>query len=81
MKENNKKTKAKKLSDAICRSLPRLDKAYYKPGDYPGLEFWVNPGRIKTWRFQYRVKRKRYAIRKRLGNFPTVGVNEARLYQ
>ena len=44
MKENNKKTKAKKLSDAICRSLPRLDKAYYKPGDYPGLEFWIMPG-------------------------------------
>ena len=35
MEENNKKTKAKKLSDAICRSLPRLDKRYYKAGDYP----------------------------------------------
>ena len=37
MKDKNKKTKAKKLTDAICKSLPRLDKRYCKPGDYPGL--------------------------------------------
>ena len=32
MKENNKKTKAKKLSDAICRSLPRLDNKVLQGG-------------------------------------------------
>ena len=47
-----KKSKAKKLTDAICRDLPRLDNRYYKPGDYPGLEFWVMPSGIKTWKFQ-----------------------------
>ena len=31
-------SKAKKLTDAICRDLPRLDKYYFKPGDYPELE-------------------------------------------
>ena len=30
------KSKSKKLTDAICRDLPRLDKRYYEPGDYPG---------------------------------------------
>ena len=34
-----KKSKAKNLTDAICRDLPRLDKHYFKPADYPGLEF------------------------------------------
>ena len=29
-------TKAKRLTDAICRDLPRLDKRYFKPGDCPG---------------------------------------------
>ena len=66
MKEN-KKTKAKKLTDAICRSLPRLNKAYYKPGDYPGLEFWVQPGGTKSWKYQYRVKGKSFQLRKSLG--------------
>ena len=55
-----KKSKAKKLTDAYCRSLNRLDKRYYKPGDYPGLEFWIMPSGIKTWFFQYRVKEKKW---------------------
>ena len=36
MKEENKKSKARKLTDAVCRDLPRLDKRYYRLGDYPG---------------------------------------------
>ena len=71
------KSKAKKLTDAYCRSLNRLDKPYFKPGDYPGLQFWVTPGGTKTWRFQYRVKSKKYQQRKHLGNYPTVTVVEA----
>jgi len=71
------KSKAKKLTDAICRSLNRLDKRYYKPGDYPGLEFWIMPSGIKTWFFQYRVKGKKYSYRKKIGNYPVVGVVEA----
>ena len=47
MKEQ-KKSKAKNLTDAICRSLPRLDKRYIKQGDYPGLELWVQPGGSKV---------------------------------
>ena len=47
------KSRAKKLTDAICRDLPRLDKRYFKPGDYPGLELWVLPSGKKTWNFQY----------------------------
>jgi integrase len=70
-------TKTKKLTDAICRDLPRLDNRYYKPGDYPGLEFWVLPTGKKTWKFQYRVKGKRFPFRKKLGNYPAVGVVEA----
>ena len=70
-------TKAKRLTDAICRDLPRLDKRYFKPGDYPGLQFWVAPGGTKTWYYQYKVKDKKYQQSKRLGNYPTVGVVEA----
>ena len=71
------KSKAKKLTDAICRDLPRLDKKYYKPGDYPGLEFWVLPSGTKTWNYQYRTKNKKYPTRKKIGNYPVVGVVEA----
>ena len=71
------KSKAKKLTDAICRDLNRLDKRYYKPGDYPGLEFWVLPSGVKTWYLQYTVKGKKYQQRKRLGNYPNIGVVEA----
>ena len=71
------KTKAKKLTDAICRDLPRLDKRYIKPGDYPGLELWVYPSGIKTWNYQYRIKGKAYQFRKKIGNYPAAGVNEA----
>tara|TARA_B110000503_G_scaffold39140_1_gene64431 strand:+ start:250 stop:465 length:216 start_codon:yes stop_codon:yes gene_type:complete len=69
-------TKAKRLTDAICRDLPRLDKRYFKPGDYPGLQFWVAPGGTKTWYYQYKIKDKKYQPSKRLGNYPTVGVVE-----
>ena len=72
-----KKSKAKKLTDAICRDLPRLDSRYFKPGDYPGLEFWVAPSGTKTWYFQYRTKAKKYQQRKRIGNYPVIGVVEA----
>ena len=53
------KSKSRKLTDAICRDLPRLDKKYYKPGDYPGLQFWVLPSGTKTWYFQYNSKAKK----------------------
>jgi len=76
MKEN-KKTKAKKLTDAICRSLPRLDKRYYKSGDYPGLEFWVMPGGTKSWKYQYRIKGAKDPARKKIGTYPVIGVVEA----
>ena len=75
--KDNKKTKAKKLTDAICRSLPRLDRSYYKPGDYPGLEFWVQPGGKKSWKYKYRVMGKSFQLRKSLGPYPVVGVVEA----
>jgi len=71
------KSKAKKLTDAYCRSLNRLDKKYYKSGDYPGLEFWVLTSGLKTWFFQYRTKFKKYPQRKKLGNYPSLGVVEA----
>ena len=66
-----------KLTDAICRSLNRLDKKYYKPGNYPGLQFWVLTSGTKTWYYQYRTKGKKYQQRKRLGNYPHVGLIEA----
>ena len=71
------KSRAKKLTDAICRDLPRLDKRYFKPGDYPGLELWVLPSGKKTWNFQYRTKNQKYPIRKKLGNYPTVSITAA----
>jgi len=71
------KSKAKKLTDAICRDLNRLDKRYYRQGDYPGLEFWVMPSGVKTWKFQYKIKGKKYQERKKIGNYPVVGVVEA----
>jgi len=74
--KTNTKTNSKKLTDAICRSLPRLDKRYYKTGDYPGLEFWVMPSGIRTWKIQYRIKGVKDPLRKKLGNFPVVGVVE-----
>jgi site-specific recombinase XerD len=76
MKEQ-KKSKAKNLTDAICRSLPRLDKRYMKPADYPGLEFWIMPGGTKSWFYQYRIKGVKDPIRKKIGTYPVVGVVEA----
>ena len=67
----------KLLSDAICRDLNRLDKRYYRQGYYPGLEFWVMPSGVKTWKFQYKIKGKKYQERKKIGNYPVVGVVEA----
>ena len=75
---STRKSKANKLTDAICRNLPRLDKRYYKPGDYPGLEFWVLPGGTKSWKFQYRAKGFKDPIRKKIGTYPVVGVVEAK---
>jgi len=72
-----KKSKAKNLTDAICRDLPRLDKTYFRSGDYPGLQLWIEPGGTKTWRLQYRIVGKRYQQRKKIGNYPVVGVVEA----
>ncbi len=72
-----KKSKAKNLTDAICRDLPRLDKTYFRSGDYPGLQLWIEPGGTKTWRLQYRIAGKRYQQRKKIGNYPVVGVVEA----
>ena len=43
------KAKSKNLTDATCCDLPRLDKRYYKQGDYPGLEMWVLTSGKKTW--------------------------------
>ena len=56
-KDKNYDEKEKRI-DAIARDLPRLDTAYYKKGDYPGLELWIYPSGKKTWRFQYRTKNK-----------------------
>ena len=64
---DRKKTKIKNLSDAICKSLPLLDKRYMKPGDFPGLEFWVQPGGSKSWAYQYQINGKKDPIRKKLG--------------
>ena len=66
-----------KLTDAICRSLNRLDKKYYKPGNYPGVQFWVLTSGTKTLYYQYRTPNKKYPVSKRLGNYPHVGLVEA----
>lgn len=50
---------------------------YYKPGDYPGLQFWVRTSGTKTWYYQYRTKHKKFPQRKKIGNYPVVGVVEA----
>ena len=76
MKEQ-KKSKAKNLTDAICRSLSRLDKRYMKQGDFPGLEFWVQPGGSKSWYYQFRIKGTKDQLRKKIGTYPTIGVTEA----
>ena len=66
-----------KLTDAICRSLNRLDKKYYKPGNFPGVQFWVLTSGTKTWYYQYRTPNKKYPVSKRLGNYPHVRLVEA----
>ena len=66
-----------KLTDAICRSLNRLDKKYYKPGNFPGVQFWVLTSGTKTWYYQYRTPNKKYPVSIRLGNYPHVGLVEA----
>ena len=82
-------TKSKKLTDAYCRSLkPKISqdpksKNYlnyipsYVPGDYPGLLLWIYPSGQKTWRYQYRTKQTKFQLRKKIGNYPEVGVVEA----
>ena len=71
------KSKAKKLTDAMVRSYNRLDKDQIIPGDFPGLYLWVLKSGVKTWKYQQRIKGKKYPYRKTLGKYPTVGVNEA----
>lgn len=71
------KSKARKLTDAIVRSYNRLDKDQIIPGDFPGLYLWVLKSGVKTWKYQQRIKGKKYPYRKTLGKYPTVGVNEA----
>ena len=53
-----KKSKAKNITDAIARDLPRLDTAYYKKGDYPGLELWVYPKGKRPGDFSTELKIK-----------------------
>lgn len=77
MKDNNTKTKAKKLTDATVRSLKRQDKTTIHSGDYPGLYLWVLVSGSKSWYYQQRIKGKKYPYRKNLGQYPTVGVQEA----
>ena len=48
----------KNITDAIARDLPRLDKAYYKPGDYPGLELWIYPSGKRPGDFSIELKIK-----------------------
>ena len=76
MKDNNTKTKAKKLTDATVRSLKRQDKTTIHSGDYPGLYLWVLVSGSKSWYYQQRIKGKKYPYRKNLGQYPTVGVQE-----
>ena len=71
------KSKAKKLTDAMVRAYNRLDKDQIIPGDFPGLYLWVLKSGVKTWKYQQRIKGKKYPYRKTLGKYPTVGVNEA----
>ena len=71
------KSKAKKLTDAMVRSYNRLDKDQIIPGDFPSLYLWVLKSGVKTWKYQQRIKGKKYPYRKTLGKYPTVGVNEA----
>ena len=77
MKEEIKKSKAKKLTDATVRSLPRLDDLYITPADFPGLYLWVHPSGVKSWYYQQRIKGKKYPYRKSLGKYPSVGINQA----
>lgn len=71
--------KGKQLTDAILRKKNPLDKAYDVKADYPGLTCRINPKGKKTWYVQYRIKGVSYPLRKRLGNYPTIGVKEAEL--
>jgi hypothetical protein len=48
-----------------------------KPADYPGLEFWVQPGGSKSWQYQYRIKGVKAPIRKKIGLYSVIGVVEA----
>ena len=71
------KPKVKKLIDAMVWSYNRLDKDQIIPGDHPGLYLWVLKSGVKTWKYQQRIKGKKYPYRKTLGKYSTVGVNEA----
>ena len=77
MKEEIKKSKARKLTDATVKSLPRLDDLYFVPADFPGLYLWVHPSGVKSWYYQQRIKGKIYPYRKSLGKYPSVGINQA----
>ena len=70
-------SKAKKLTDAICRDLPRLDKNYFKPGDYPGLQFWLKRVDLKVGSINIELNTKNFHKRKKIGNYPVIGVVEA----
>ncbi len=69
-KKNYGQIKRKKLTDAYCRDLPRLDKHYFKPGDYPGLAIMgVIHQELRLGIFNTRLKVKKYQ-EKKFGNYP-----------
>ena len=71
------KARRYKLTEATIRSLKPLDKRYEVPGNYPGLSLRINVKGTMTWFYQYRVKHTKFALRKRVGVYPTIGIQEA----
>lgn len=63
------------LTDTAIRSLKVTD-VKQKLSDGGGLQLWVLPGGTKTWRYAYRFNGAQKDIV--LGQYPTVGLAEAR---
>ncbi len=63
------------LTDAHCRNAKPRDKLY-RLSDFNGLYLEVKPNGVKAWRYRYKLNDKSSLFS--LGNYPSIGLAEAR---
>lgn len=64
------------LTDAHCRNAKPRENAPYRVRDFNGLYLEIKPNGVKAWRYRYKLHGKESMFA--LGNYPSMGLGEAR---